>query len=88
MKIITLLNKLFGANKVADFMDSLEDDESGIVEFWSIDEVEDAAEPTYFVRVFANGSFIASDINDKVLLETTNEKELKNFLKVLASQSN
>lgn len=84
MKIITLLNKLFGANQVADFMDTLEDDESTEIEFWSIDESEDDAEPSYFVRVYANGLYKVNEINGKVLLETNNEKELKNFLKVLA----
>jgi hypothetical protein len=86
MKIITLLNKLFGANQVADFMETIDDEEATEVEFWSIDDEEDAAEPMYFVRVYANGSFKVNEINGNVLLETSNEKELKTFLKVLAAK--
>lgn len=85
MKLITLLNKAFGASRIADFMETIDDEEATEVEFWSIDAEEDAAEPMYFVRVYANGSFKVNEINGTVLLETSNEKEFKTFLKVLAS---
>lgn len=87
MKISTLLNKLFGKDSIGDYMEMLdESDKEVIIEYWTVDTEEDACEPSYFVRVYTNGTFKVSDINNKVLKESTSEKEFKSFLKVLATK--
>lgn len=87
MKVTTLVKKLFGEYALGNMMDTL-DDEDTEIEYWSIDTEEDAAEPSYFIRVYADGMYKLSFINDGVILVTHNVQELKNKLKVLAAEVN
>lgn len=87
MKVTTLIKKLFGESSLCDMMDTLTDEDTE-VEYWSIDTEEDAAEPSYFVRLYADGLYKLSDINSKVILMTYTVKDLKNKLKVLAEEDN
>lgn len=85
MKVTTLIKKLFGEDSLYDMMKS-KDEEDTEIEYWSIDTVEDAAEPTYFLRLYQDGLYKLSDINGNVILVTYIVPELKNKLKVLASK--
>ena len=83
MRVTTLVKKLFGESSIFSMMDVLEEDAKEI-EYWAIDTEEDAAEPTYFIRVYADGLHTLRDINGNTILSTYVEKDLKNKLKVLA----
>lgn len=87
MKVTTLVKKLFGESALYDMMD-VKDEEDEAIEYWSIDTEEDAAEPSYFIRVYADGMYKLSFINDGVILVTHDVQELKNKLKVLAAEVN
>lgn len=85
MRVTTLIKKLFGESALGDMMD-VKDEEDAAIEFWSIDTEEDAAEPTYFLRLYQDGMYKLTDINGNTVLVTYVVQGLKNKLKVLASQ--
>lgn len=80
MKLLTVLNKYFPS--VEDYMDCNDDDDR-IMYVMVTKDVEDC-EPDYSVSLFVDGTYIIREINGNVLLETKNEKEVKNMFKVLA----
>ena len=89
MRVTTLVKKLFGESALYDMMDTLDEDEDRTeIEYWAIDTEEDAAEPTYFIRLYADGRYTLRDINGNIILVTYVEKDLKNKLKVLAAEVN
>lgn len=80
MKLINVLTKHFPS--VEDYMDVNEDDNR--VLFFMLTKNEEDCEPDYSVSQYMDGSFIVRDLMGNVLLETNEEKEVKNFIKVLA----
>jgi hypothetical protein len=86
MRVTTLIKKLFGESSLSNMMDAKDEDDTAI-EFWSIDTEEDAAEPSYFLRLYQDGMYKLSDINGKNLLITYVVSGLKNKLKVLAANA-
>lgn len=86
MKLHTFLNKTFGANLVQDMMDSKhEDDES--IQYFGIDAIEDASEPSYFVREFTGDVIVVKAIEGDTLF-TGNEKEFRNYAKKVLATDN
>ncbi len=85
MRVTTLVKKLFGESSIFSMMDVLEEDDKEI-EYWAIDTEEDAAEPTYFIRLYADGLYKLTEINGNTILVTRSVPDLKNKLKVLAAE--
>ena len=85
MKVTTMIKKLFGESSLGDMMD-VKDEEDAAIEYWSIDTEEDAAEPTYFLRLYEDGMYRLNEINGRVIVCTYVTSELKKHLKVLASE--
>lgn len=85
MRVTTLVKKLFGESSIFSMMDVLEEDDKEI-EYWAIDTEEDAAEPTYFIRLYTDGMYKLTEINGNTILVTHSVPELKNKLKVLAAE--
>lgn len=87
MKVLTLIKKLFGEQRVADMIDvKHEDDEC--IEYYSIDENEGDSEPSYIIKVFPNGYNVVSTIDGEVLHESFNTSKLKRYLKNVLAVNN
>lgn len=83
MRVTTLIKKLFGESSLASMM-HVKDEDDKEIEYWSIDTEEDAAEPTYFLRLYQDNMYKLTDINGKNILTTYDVPTLKNKLKELA----